>query len=103
MVGIGTWSCRVDTLFFSGNGTVKVFDDGGKYGFELKIPGVNVPDIQIKEVNETGNKVHAIVTSSIMPNKELGIDVEFFGDTFIGFLTVPVLGKVKLKDGKRIA
>lgn len=103
MVGIGTWSCRVDTMFFSGSGTIKVFDDNGKYGFNLDIPGVKVPDITIKSVEENGNKVHAVVTSSVMPNKEMEIDVEFSADTFTGFIKVPILGKVKLKDGKRIA
>ena len=103
MVGIGTWSCRVDTMFFSGSGTIKVFDDNGKYGFNLDIPGVKVPDIEIKSVEENGNAVHAVVTSSVMPNKEMEIDVEFSDDTFTGFIKVPILGKVKLKDGKRIA
>ena len=102
MVGIGTWSCRVDTMFFKGSGEVKVFDDGGKYGFELKIPGVTIPDMTIKEVAENGNRVHAIVGTSVMPNKDLEIDVTFDGDTFTGFVKVPILGKVILKDGKRV-
>ena len=103
MVGIGTWSCRVDTMFFSGSGTVKVFDDNGKYGFNLDIPGVKVPDIEIKEVIENGNKVHAVLTSSVMPNKDFEIEAEFEENTFTGYIKVPILGKVKLKDGKRIA
>ena len=38
MIGLGKWACNVNTMFFSGEVKIKVFDNNGEYGFELDIP-----------------------------------------------------------------
>lgn len=103
MIGLGNWACNVNTMFFTGEVKFKIFDDNGKYGFELNVPGITVPDITVKEVKEDGNSVAATVQTSLLPDKDLELNVDFDGDCFDGFLKIPFLGKVKFKNGHRIA
>lgn len=103
MIGLGKWACNVNTMFFSGEVKIKVFDDGGKYGFELDIPNVTIPDITVKDVKEDGDTVMAVAQTSLLPGKDVELTITFDGDNFDGFLKVPFLGKIKLKDGHRIS
>jgi len=106
MIGIGTWTCRIDTLFFKGEATIKIFDDNGEYGVELQIPDVDIPEVEIIEIdaNEETREVDAVARISLLPGKDITCHFEFEGeDTFTGFLKIPFLGKVRLKDGKKVA
>lgn len=102
MIGLGKWACNVNTMFFSGEVKIKVFDDNGKYGFELDIPGVTVPDIDVKKLEEDGNTINVVAQTSLLPGKDVEMTVTFDGDEFDGFLKIPFLGKVKFKDGHRV-
>lgn len=102
MIGLGKWACSVNTMFFSGEVKLTVFDNNGAYGFELDLPGVDVPDVEIKEVTEDGDTVNALVGTSLLPGKDINLSVTFSGDTFDGFVKIPFIGKVKFKDGHRI-
>lgn len=102
MIGLGKWACNVNTMFFSGEVKINVFDDNGKYGFELDIPGVTVPDIDVKKLEEDGNTINVVAQTSLLPGKDVEMTVSFDGDEFDGFLKIPFLGKVKFKDGHRI-
>lgn len=103
MIGLGKWACNVNTMFFSGEVKINVFDDNGKYGFELDIPGVTVPDIDVKKLEEDGNTINVVAQTSLLPGKDVEMTVSFDGDEFDGFLKIPFLGKVKFKDGHRVA
>ncbi|MDR1408959.1 MAG: hypothetical protein LBJ12_01525 [Oscillospiraceae bacterium] len=105
MVGIGSWACRVDTLFFKGDASIKIFDNNGEYGVELQIPDVDIPDVEIIEIeaNEETNEVDAVARISLLPGKDITCHFEFEDNTFSGFLKIPFLGKVRLKDGKKVA
>lgn len=102
MIGLGSWVCSVNSMFFSGEVKFKVFDDNGKYGFEIDIPGISVPDIDVKEVIEEDNTISATVQTSILAGKDINLFVEFEDDTFEGYLKIPFIGKVKFKDGHKI-
>lgn len=103
MIGLGSWACSVNSMFFSGEVKFKVFDDNGKYGFEIDIPGITVPDINVIEVVEEDDTINATVQTSILEGKDINLFVEFDGDTFDGYLKIPFIGKVKFKDGHKIA
>jgi len=103
MIGLGKWACNVNTMFFSGEVKIKVFDNNGSYGFELDIPGITVPDITIKEIKEEDDTIYAVTQTSLLPGKDIELTITFDGDTFDGFLKIPFVGKVKFKDGHRIA
>ncbi len=102
MIGLGKWACTVNTMFFSGEVKLNVFDNNGEYGFELDIPGVDIPDIEIKKVEEDEDTINAVVATSLLPGKDIEMSVTFDDDEFDGFLKIPFLGKVKLKDGRKI-
>ncbi len=103
MIGLGTWACNVNTMFFSGEAKIKIFDNNGSYGFELEVPGVAVPDITVKSIEEDDDTITAVVQTSLLPEKDIDITVTFDGDEFDGFVKIPFLGKVKFKDGHRVA
>ena len=103
MIGLGKWACNVNTMFFSGEVKLDVFDNNGSYGFNVDIPGIKVPDITVKSVEEDDDTVNAVVETSLLPGKDIELTVTFDGDEFDGFLKIPFIGKVKFKDGHRIA
>ncbi|MBQ8015006.1 MAG: hypothetical protein IJ264_02345 [Clostridia bacterium] len=102
MIGLGKWACNVNTMFFSGEVKINVFDNNGTYGFELDIPGIQIPDIDIKKIEEDDDTINAVVQTSLLPGKDIELSITFDGDEFDGFLKIPFLGKVKFKDGHRI-
>lgn len=102
MIGIGKWSCQVDTMFFRGEAFCIVKDNNGKYELELEVPGVEVPEIDIRDIEEDGNTLTAIANVDLLPGKDIDIKITFDGDTFEGLLKIPFIGKIKLKDGKRV-
>lgn len=103
MIGLGKWACNVNTMFFSGEVKLRIFDDNGSYGFELDIPGVGSPEIIVKKIEIEDETVTAVVQTSLLPEKDIDLHVNFDGDEFDGFLKIPFIGKVKFKDGHRIA
>lgn len=102
MIGLGKWACSVNTMFFSGEVKLNVFDNNGEYGFKVEIPGIQIPDIEIKSVEEDDDTVNAVVQTSLLPGKDIELNVTFDGDEFDGFLKIPFIGKVKFKDGHRV-
>ena len=102
MIGLGKWACSVNTMFFSGEVKLNVFDNNGEYGFEVDIPGIQIPDIEIKSVEEDDDTVVAIVQTSLLPGKDIELNVTFDDDEFDGYLKIPFIGKVKFKDGHRV-
>ena len=57
----------------------------------------------VKEVKEDGTDVTVTVQTSMLPGKDIVLNATFDGDTFEGVLKIPFVGKVKLKDGRRLA
>lgn len=103
MIGLGTWSCNVDTMFYKGEVTIKIFDNNGEYDFELDIPDMDIPEITVKDVTEDGNTLTAVANVSLLKDKDIPISLTFENDVLNGFLKVPFIGKIKLKEGKKIA
>ncbi len=102
MIGLGKWACSVNTMIYSGDVDFEIFDNNGEYGFKLNVPNVKVPDITVKSVEEDDDTITATVETSILSGKEITLVVTIDGDTFDGFIKVPMFGKVKLKNGRKI-
>jgi hypothetical protein len=102
MMGLGKWACSVNTMFFSGDVDFEIFDNNGEYGFNLNIPNIKIPDITVKEVGEDDDTITATVETSVLPGKDITLVVTIDGDEFDGYIKVPMFGKVKLKNGRRI-
>jgi hypothetical protein len=75
MIGLGTWSFDVDTMFFKGEAQIRIFDNGGEYGFEVKIPGEDIPEITIKDVVEDGNTLNAVGNISLLKGKDVPVSL----------------------------
>lgn len=101
MIGLGKWCCHVDTMFFAGDVELTVKDKNGEYDFEIVLPGIDVPEYQIKSIEEDGNNIRAVVNVPMI-GKDADLNVTFEDDTFSGFLKIPFLGKVKFKDGYKV-
>ncbi len=102
MIGLGTWKFHVDTMLFKGDAIIKIFNNGGEYDFELDVKDVDIPDISVKDINEDGDTLTAVGSTSMLPGKDIPISLTFSGDTVTGFVKVPLIGKIKLKEGTRI-
>ena len=102
MIGLGNWACKVNSMFFSGEVKFTISDNDGEYGFEISIPGIELPDFAVKSIEEDNDTLTVVATTSILPDKEAEAVITFDEDEFDGFLKVPFLGKIKFKDGHRI-
>ncbi|MEI6578606.1 MAG: hypothetical protein WCN92_04000 [Eubacteriales bacterium] len=103
MIGLGKWSCHVDTMFFRGEAFFTIKDNNGEYGWALDVPGVDVPEIVIRDITEDGNTLTAVANVDMLPGKDINITATFEGDTVEGLIKIPFIGKIKLKDGKKVA
>lgn len=103
MVGVGSWGCKVDTMFFEGEIKFDVIDNNGEYDFKLYVNNV-MPEFTVKSLTEeNGDTLHGVGTASVLPNKDIEVILTFNGDSFSGVVKVPFLGKIKLKNGYRIS
>jgi superfamily I DNA/RNA helicase len=58
--------------------------------------------LSVKEVEEDDDTITATVETSVLPGKDITLVVTIDGDEFDGYIKVPMFGKVKLKNGRRI-
>lgn len=102
MIGIGTWKCHVDTMMFEGDIKFRIDDNGGQYEPTILMDGP-VPEYSIKSITEeNGDTLHIVGNAEMMKGKDIDIVVTFSGDSCTGFVKIPFLGKIKLKNGVRI-
>ncbi|MBR3439557.1 MAG: hypothetical protein IKH13_08655 [Clostridia bacterium] len=102
MIGLGIWEATVDTLFFKETGRVEIYDDNGSYGFRGSVRGFDLSKIETVSVKEEGNVIDAVVSVPVLPGAEIALHAEIDGDSLTGYAVLPIIGKVKIKDGHRI-
>lgn len=102
VIALGKWGCDVNNMFFKGRVEMTVSDNNGQYGFELVIPGMDIPDYQVKSVTESGNTLSAVVFIPML-GKDVEVTATFTEDSFNGEVKLPIFGKIKLQEGFRIA
>ena len=103
MIGLGSWSVSIDTMMFRGNAVLTISDKDGAYDFAVQVDKLEkIPPYTIERVTEDGNTLEAVITTPLMSGKELLLSMTFDGDTLTGFAKVPLLGKIKLKNGHRV-
>lgn len=101
MVGLGKWACTVDSMLFRGEVIVNILEKNGEYDFELELPGVDIPEYTIKSIEVTDDSLSAVVSIAML-GKDAKLDIDFDDDSFTGVLKLPLIGKIKLKDGHRV-
>lgn len=103
MIGLGKWSGEINTSVLSGTALVEIKDNGGQYDFSITVPGADkLPEFTVYNVTESGNTLSGKADIMIMGKITVDITAEFNGDTFVGFIKVPFLGKIDIKNGRRI-
>ncbi len=104
MLGIGKYRAQINNMFFKGEAIFEFKDNGGKYDIEieLKDADVDMPEIIISDTVEDNNTLTAKATSPMFPGKEVDISLTFENDKCNGFLKIPFVGKVKIKDAVKI-
>lgn len=107
MIGLGTWKGSVNTMFFKGDVTIVVKDNNGQYDFDVVLPADigDIPEFKIYDVAADGNVITGKAEVSLLPGKVIDLYFEVDEDAGLmsGYLKVPFIGKIKIKDAQRIA
>ncbi|MDR1629472.1 MAG: hypothetical protein LBS36_04570 [Oscillospiraceae bacterium] len=103
MIGIGKWAGRVDTIFFKGDVTIVIKDVDGQYDFDIELnANMDIPEFKFYDIVEEGNTLSGKGEVSLLPGKVIDANLTFEGDTMQGFLKIPYVGKIKIKDAKKV-
>ncbi len=102
MIGIGKWAFSIDTMMFRGDAVLTIEDKDGAYAFSVEVKDLTVPGYEVVNVKEDGSTLTADIKTVVLPGKEIPISLTFEGDTLTGFAKVPLLGKIKLKNGRKV-
>jgi hypothetical protein len=104
MLGIGTWEFPVSVMGYSGMVQMDITDNGGKYGFALRVPGrqQRSPPVAVKSVREDGNTLHIVARIPQFPGRDIPVSVTFNANRAYGMVKAPFVGAIKLNNGRKI-
>lgn len=103
MLGLGNWEFTVDSMLFRGKVKVAVTNEDGAYDVKLDIPGMDkIPPIVIVSIEEKENELCGIAKNSALGDKDIPFSFSFDGEKATGFIKIPIVGKINLKDGRMI-
>ena len=103
MIGLGKWSGEIDTSLLSGSATVEISDNNGDYDFSVSVPSLKkLPKFRVFDIKEDGNRLSGKAEIELMGKMIVDVCVEINGDTFTGYFKVPFIGKIEIKNGKKI-
>lgn len=105
MIGLGKYKAKINNMFFKGDAIFELEFEDGKYEMEIELQGADfdMPDFELKNVREDGNTLLANATTSLLPGKEIDVELTFENNKCNGFLKIPFIGKIKIKDAEKIA
>lgn len=103
MVGLGTWYAEIKSFLLSASCTVTIKDNNGSYEFEFDSPDADKIAIDNIRTKESGNSLTVTFNTGYLPGKDIVLFAEFGDDTVTGYIDVPLLGKIKLLNGRRIS
>ena len=103
MIGLGTWKFTVDTPIYKGDALLYIKDDGGNYDVKCELVGMDKAGMDAVSVCEEGeNTLTGIAVTNLLKGKDIPFTITFEGGAANGFLKVPFIGKLKLKDGQKV-
>ena len=104
MLGIGKYKAQINNMFFKGEAIFELIDNGGKYDIkvELEDKDLDMPEIIIAETSVEDNTLIAKAQSPMFPGKDVDVNLTFEDNKCNGFLKIPFVGKVKIKDAEKI-
>lgn len=104
MIGIGKYKANINNMFYKGEVVfeLKWVNNTYEFDFEIEAEDFGMPEITIKSIEEDGNTLNAVAEASILPGKDVEVSLTFEDDKCNGFLKIPFVGKVKIKDAVKI-
>lgn len=106
-IGIGTWVGKLNVRLARGDVKFTIGEDAnGDYKIDVALPGAlksaKINFMNLKE-EEDGKTISGEGTISVLPGRKLTGAFTFEEDTFVGEIKAPVVGKIKITDGKRVS
>ena len=106
MIGLGKWTAKVNTLFFSGYINAEIKDNNGEYEVDFDLPE-KFKNVEIKyyDIHDDGkNTLRGKAEVSLLAGKVFELEAVFDSDKVEATLFLPFLGnkQIKSKDGHRI-
>ena len=103
MIGLGVWTGEIDTSILSGSATVEIRDNNGEYDFSITVPSLKkLPNFRVFDIKEDGNQLSGKAEIDLMGKMIVDVSVEINGNTFTGYIKVPFIGKIEIKNGRKI-
>lgn len=104
MIGLGKWIGEIETSLLSGSAIVEISDNNGEYAFSVETESIKtIPNFTVYDIVERENTLSGKADIELMGKMTVEISVEFTNDTaFVGYIKVPFLGKIEIKNGKKI-
>lgn len=103
MIGLGTWKCKINHTFYSGDATLVIKDNNGKYDFIATLDdGSNMPSYTVSNIVEKdSNRLEGELKIDGIPMK-MKFYAVFDGDNLSGGIVMPFVGEVKLENAVRV-
>lgn len=103
MIGLGKWTGDIDAGKMSATAIVDIWDNNGEYAFNISVPSMEkLPDFTVFDVKEDGNRLTGKAKIAVMGSLTVEISAEFHEDTFDAEIKIPFMGKLPIKNGRRI-
>lgn len=100
------YKAKINNMFFKGDAVFGITYNDGKYGMEIDLEGaefempVEIIEAQVEYAEE--NTLFAKATTPILPEKIIDITLIFEDDKCNGYLKIPFIGKIKIKDAVKV-
>lgn len=104
MIGLGKWTGEIETSIIRGSAVVDISDNNGEYAFSVETDSIKtIPDFTVYDIVEGVNTLTGKADIEFMGKMTVEVFVEFTSETtFVGYIKVPFLSKIEIKNGKRI-
>ncbi len=104
MIGLGRWSCGLDTPLVEEDGVVQISERDGNYAFRLLAKDKNIPDYKVESIREKdGDTLIITITIEGLPEEsKVRICATFTDTELTGYVRLPFIGKINIINGKRI-
>ena len=103
MIGLGTWSAKLDTNLIKDTVIAKIEDDNGKYKFTTGFNDIVDYSPRVESVEENGNNlIIKVKTRLYLRGSTVVFNITFEEDTVKGYIDMPIVGKIHIAEGHRI-
>lgn len=103
MIGIGKYKVNIDHMFYKGEAVFEIEFENGNYELDIEIDDADFDiDVTITEFEEDGDTLDAKAAVAILPGKEIDVHLTFEDNLCNGYLKIPFVGKIKIKDAVKI-